>query len=264
MKKLLLSAVLLLLAFTLTACSGDDAPAAGSGWDTIIMGTSADFPPFEFVDDFGQGRHGQYSGIDVAIAVRIAEALGAELIIHDAAFGGLIMDLQAGTIDFIAAAMTIRPDRQLNVHFSIPYFTAMQYIVVPKGNTDINSAADLDGKIIGVQVETTGNFWVEDNIDYGSLLAFTHITPAMIDLRAGSLDAVVVDSGVAMMYVNRFPDELRLIRDGGAFPPENYGIAVRQDAQGVELLAVINQVLSEMLASGEIDDLVEFYFAQLD
>lgn len=253
MKKLFLALTLALATLALTAC-GDDSERG-----VIIMGTATGFLPFEFIADHGQGRHGQYSGIDIAIAVRIAEALDKDLVIHDAAFGGLIPALQAGTIDFIAAGMTIRPDRALSVHFSTPYFTAMQYIVVPLSNTTVHSAADLDGLFIGVQADTTGHFFVDENVNYGQLLAYVAITPAFVDLMAGGLDAVVIDSTVAMMYANRFSDQLRIVRDPASFSNENFGIAVRRDLAGLELLNTINFVLHEMLESGEIEALFAYY-----
>jgi len=224
---------------------------------TIVMGTSADFPPFEFVADHGQGRHGQYSGIDVAIAVRIAEALGADLEIHDAPFDGLIMELLHGRIDFIAAAMTIRPDRAEQVNFSVPYFAAMQYIVVQSNNNTINSAADLEGQYIGVQMGTTGYFFVSDSVNYGRLLPFTRALEPFMELMGGRIDAIVIDSDVARLFVGTYPDALRIISDSEAFAGEYYGIAVRQDDP--ELLAAINTVLREMQENGEIDALFAYY-----
>lgn len=154
MKKIFFATLMLTFMVILVGCGADNNERR-----TIIMGTSADFPPFEFIAEGGQGRHGQYDGIDVAIAVRLAEHIDADLIIHDADFGGLIMDLNGGSIDFIAAGMTIRPDRAEQVSFSIPYFTAMQYIAIQAGNTAITSASDLSGALVGVQIGTTGDFF---------------------------------------------------------------------------------------------------------
>ncbi|MCL2223735.1 MAG: transporter substrate-binding domain-containing protein [Defluviitaleaceae bacterium] len=239
-------------------------PAAPSAlqMDRIVLGTNAGFPPFEFIADAGQGRFGQYSGIDIAIGMRIAERLGAELVIHDAEFAGLIMELNAGTIDFIAAAMTIRPDRKEHVHFSTPYFTAMQYIVVPYADTTITSVEDLAGARIGVQLGTTGEFFVQDYVDYEDLLSYSLIAQGFMEMRRGGLDAIVVDSVVAMMFVNQHPDELRIIRDNDAFASEHYGIAVRHE--DTDLLAVINEVLEEMLSGGEIDALFGYYSERLN
>jgi polar amino acid transport system substrate-binding protein len=243
---------------TFASCGNDD----GLSMDRIVMGTNAAFPPFEFVADAGQGRYGQFSGIDVAIGMRIADALGAELVVHDTEFASLIMDLNSGTIDFIAAAMTIRPDRMNNVHFSIPYFTAIQYIVVPAGNTSVNNVGDLDGLSIGVQLATTGEMFIQDNVDYGNLMSYSLIAQGFMDLMSGSIDAVVVDSVVALMFVNQYSDRLRLVRDDEAFSSEHYGIAVRHE--DTELLAVINEVLREMIAEGELDELFGYYSEKLN
>ncbi|MCL2362515.1 MAG: transporter substrate-binding domain-containing protein [Defluviitaleaceae bacterium] len=223
---------------------------------TIIMGTSADFPPFEFIADGGQGRHGRYSGLDVAIAVRIAEALDADLVIHDAAFEGLIVDLQGGSIDFIAAAMTIRPDRMESVNFSIPYFAAVQYMVVMIDDYSIESAEDLNGLYVAVQGGTTGYFFVSDELD-ANVLPYIRASEAFAALLGGRVDAVVIDSAVAQRFVNANPDALRIVRDNEAFGDENYGIAVRFGEY--DLLDTINEVIAAMHASGELAELYYYY-----
>jgi polar amino acid transport system substrate-binding protein len=247
MKKVLL---LLLMSFLFAACGGTER-------ETIIMGTSADFPPFEFVADDGQGRHGHFSGIDVAIAVRIADALDMDLEIHDSEFGGLIPDLMSGRIDFIAAAMTITEERRQSVAFSEPYYTAMQYIVVQIDDDRVASTADLDGLYVGVQIATTGDLFVTENVAFGNISRYNRANEAFTSLRSGRLDAVVIDSAVAMMFVGSFPTELKIIRDMDAFENESYGIAVRLD--DTELLAGINAVIREMKANGEIEALFAYY-----
>ncbi|MCL2420632.1 MAG: basic amino acid ABC transporter substrate-binding protein [Defluviitaleaceae bacterium] len=254
MKKIFAVLALVLIAAVAAACgNGND----DSGWDTIVMGTSADFPPFEFIADDGQGRHGQYDGIDVAIAVRIAEHLGAELVIHDADFGGLIMDLNAGRIDFIAAAMTITEERAEQVSFSDSYFTALQYMAVPIDDDRIQSTADLEGMMVGVQIGTTGDMFVSYEVDGVEPQRYNRANEAFMALRAGQLDAIVIDSPVASMFVDAYPDELRIVRDNAAFGGENYGIAVRQE--DTELLAAINEVIAQMRAAGEIDELFAYF-----
>ena len=262
MKKMLIS-VILALALLLAACGGGTpaTPTAPAGAErpVIVMGTNAAFPPFEFVADYGQGRHGQFSGIDVAIGLRIAEHVGAELYIYDTEFASLIMEVQTGRIDFIAAAMTIRPDRAEQVHFSVPYFTATQYIVVPIDNTAVNSVRDLDGLIIGVQLGTTGDLFVSDYVNYGEVARYNRIMEAMMDLLGGSIDAVVVDSATAQLYVGRNADRVKIVRDPVNLAQEFYGIAV--NLENTELLEQINEVISEMVANGEIEALFAYYSA---
>ena len=227
---------------------------------TLIMGTSADFPPFAFVADGGQGRWGQYDGIDVAIGVRVAEQMGMDLVVRDAEFGGLIMDLNGGSIDFISSGMTIRPDRAEHVTFSNPYFTAMQYIAVPAGNpNNVNSVQDLAGLYVGTQLGTTGDIFVTDYVPGADVIRYNRINEAFMALRAGTIDAVVLDSATVLMFVGT-DGSLEIVRDNEAFESEFYGLAVRHE--DTELLAAINQVIADMQAAGELEDLFA-HFADL-
>ncbi|MDR0272763.1 MAG: transporter substrate-binding domain-containing protein [Clostridiales bacterium] len=222
----------------------------------IVMGTNAAFAPFEFIPASGEGRHGQYSGIDIAIGMRIAESLGAELRILDADFDGLLTDLNAGTVDFVAAAMSVNPGRLEEAAFSVPYFTDVQFIVVSADNTEINGANDLHGLHIGVQTGTTGEMFVLENIEFSELESYTLISQSVVHLLSGGIDAIVVDSIYANRLVNQYAG-LRLVSDENAFEREDFGIAVRHE--DTELLASINAVLTEMLENGEIDALYVYY-----
>lgn len=94
---------------------------------TIVMGTNAEFDPFEFHED-----DGTIAGFDVDLANYIAAELGMELKIEDMAFDSLISALQGGKVDFVAAGMTADPDRRKNVDFSDSYYSASQVIIVKK------------------------------------------------------------------------------------------------------------------------------------
>lgn len=92
-----------------------------------------------------------FDGLDVAIALEIANSMDKELVIEDMEFEGLLASVQTGKIDMAVAGMTIKPERLESVDFSIPYYTATQVIVVGADNTDITSAADLTtNKKVGV------------------------------------------------------------------------------------------------------------------
>ena len=227
----------------------------------LVMGTTADFPPFEFIAEGGQGRHGQYDGVDIAIAVRIAEHVGADLIIQDTDFNGLIMALNGGNIDFIAAAMTITPERAEQVSFSKPYFTAMQYIVVHADNEDIKSASDLAGMLIGVQIGSTGDFFATEHFESVEPIRYNRANEAFMALRSGQIDAVIIDSATALMFVGAANDgELAIVRDYLAFEGEYYGIAVRQG--DTKLLEAINEVITKMQDTGEIYELFSYFSDQ--
>ena len=101
------------------------ASEATSG-DTVVLGTNAAFPPFEYVE----GK--KIVGFDITMGERIAKTAGMKLEVLDMAFDSLIPALQAGTIDFIAAGMSVTEERKKNVDFSVPYFASEQVIIVRK------------------------------------------------------------------------------------------------------------------------------------
>ena len=101
------------------------ASIATSG-STVVLGTNAAFPPFEYVE----GKN--IVGFDITMGEKIAKAAGMKLEVMDMAFDSLIPALQSGTIDFIAAGMSVTEERKKNVDFSVPYFASEQVIIVRK------------------------------------------------------------------------------------------------------------------------------------
>ena len=94
--------------------------------ETVVLGTNAAFPPFEYVE----GK--KIVGFDITMGEKIAKTAGMKLEVLDMAFDSLIPALQAGTIDFIAAGMSVTDERKKNVDFSVPYFASEQVIIVRK------------------------------------------------------------------------------------------------------------------------------------
>jgi len=279
MKKLFLTLAILALALAaFTACnSGNDNGDGDNNYDnggaaaeprrTLVMGTSAGFPPFEFIADYGQGVIGQYAGIDISLVYRIAQELDVDIVIQDQEFAGLITALQSRQIDFIAAGMTIRPDRAEFVNFSVPYYTAGQRVIVQAGNTDINSIADLEGLIVGVQMGTTADMAITDGhndgvVTFQDIARFNQPAHGILDLLSGSLDAFVVDAPVARNFLAAYPDELRIFYDPNEFfGPEQFGMAFH--LEDLDLLAEFNAVLTRLIAEGYVEYLYAHYAALL-
>lgn len=213
----------------------------------IIWGTNAAFPPFEI------RRGDDVIGVDAEIAAKIAEKLGVELEVVDMDFEGLINALTSKQIDFIGAGFTIKPDREEQVLFTDTYFKAVQTIIIQEGNTEITKAADLEGKTIGVQSGTTGDFTAKEYTD--NIVRFDNALEAAIDLKNGRLDAVIVDDLPAQMIVQE--NEGLVLLDEKAADDEEYALAVRKGA--TDLQAVINEVLAELKAGGKIEEWVEEY-----
>ncbi|HOB87601.1 MAG TPA: basic amino acid ABC transporter substrate-binding protein [Bacillota bacterium] len=220
----------------------------GGGENVLVVGTNADFLPFEFYDD-----EGNIVGFDIDLAQAIAEILGMELRVEHMDFKGLVAAVQSGRVDVAIAAMTIDEERLEKVNFSDPYYNARQAIVVREDNDDIHDKEDLLDKKVAVQIGTTGDLTVTDmGLPEEQIVRLEKVTHVFLELENGQVDAVVIDLPVAQRYIN-IKEGLKLI--SGDFEDEMYGIAVAKENE--ELLEKINNALEQIKADGTLDKLME-------
>lgn len=270
MKKFSKLGVVLLVLMFLTSVAflgcdtenGEDIEPAGNGdsdttddvadtgeREELVMGTNADFPPFEFIDD-----NNEVAGFDVDLAKEIADILNMDLKIENMDFDGLVAAVSTGMIDMAVAAMTITEERKEQVNFSDAYIEAGQVIVVREDYDDIEGADDLTDKKVAAQLGTTGAIEAE-NLGVTDLVQFTKITEVFMELAQGKVDAVVVDAPVANLFMNQ-QDGLKIV--GDMLSAESYGIAVSKE--NTELLNGINDALSQIKESGKYDELLAKWF----
>lgn len=245
-KILALTLAVLMLAMAFTACSEKTNEEGET--KTLVFGTNAEFPPFEFVNTNG-GVIDDFDGIDIAIAKKIAEENGMTAKIENMEFDSLLLAIEGGQIDAAIAGMTIDPERAETVDFSIPYYTATQVMIV-KEDSDIATAADMADKKIVVIQGYTGETCVKDmGYEYE---AFKKGTEAILELVNGKCDVVVIDSATAEQFVGD-NEGLKIVEDAEAFAAEEYGIAVKKG--NTELLEKINTSIQKMLDDGTISAL---------
>ncbi|GKX29126.1 basic amino acid ABC transporter substrate-binding protein [Vallitalea longa] len=218
--------------------------------DVIVMGTNAEFPPFESVEG------GEYVGFDIDISKKIAEKLGMELKVENMQFSSLVAALQTKKVDFVAAGMTYTEEKAKEVNFSDNYFTTTQVIIVKKDNDTIKSKEDLVGKKIGVQAGTTGE---EESrkIEDATVESYDAGYAAVMNLTNGNIDAVVIDQKPAERFVAN-NDKIMILEE--ELTTESYAIAVNKDNE--ELLNTINEVFKELHENGEYDVLYNKYFGE--
>jgi polar amino acid transport system substrate-binding protein len=215
----------------------------------IVMGTNAEFEPFEYRDG------DNIVGFDVEIAKAIAAKTGQELKIEDMAFDTLIVGLNNEQMDFIAAGMSVTEERKTQVDFSVPYFKSKQMIIVKADDSSITKAEDLSGKKVGVQLGTTGDLFVSGT-DGVEVVQFDKAPLAVMDLKNGKVDAVVIDAEPAKKLVEGQSD-LKVL--DAPFVEEEYAIAVKKG--DTELLNTINAVIEELKQNGEYDKIYGQFFA---
>ncbi len=251
MKRIVAAALTLVVSFSLLTACGQGDETTG---EVLIVGTNAEFPPFEYIGDSGEPE-----GFDIALINAIADKLGMEIQIENLEFASLVGAI--GTkIDVAIAGMTIEEERLEMVDFSNPYYEALQYVIVPAGS-DIATAADLEGKTIGVQLGTTGDFIVQDEIAGATPAQFNKPVDAVNDLLNGRVDCVILDQNPAQVFADQYSDELVAL-DGTqfGFAMEYYAIALPKG--DTELADQINGALKEIIEDGTFDELVQTYIEQ--
>ena len=230
----------LLLALMLCA-----APAFAEEDNTFTIATNAEFAPWEMV-----GEGGEYVGIDMDLARLIAEELGMELVIENVDFNSVVNMVVTGKADAAIAGLTITPEREEEVLFSIPYATAVQSVIVREGYEEIATLDDLVGKIVGVQMSTTGDLFVSE-MEGVEVRQYSSGTNAAMDLAAGRVDAVMIDSAPAASIVSNI--EGLVILEGIEMDEESYSIAFAKD--NTELCEQVNAILEKLIEDGTVEEL---------
>jgi ABC-type amino acid transport substrate-binding protein/heat shock protein HslJ len=221
----------------------------------IIVGTSMNYPPFEFY--VGPA---QVDGLDIALMNEIGEHLGVEVEYHDLAFDGLGNALLLRQIDAAIAAISVTAERMALVGFSNVYFVSLDAIL---GQEDteitIDDVQDLAGYRVGVQSGTVYEEWLQTTlVDTGlmrpaNLHVYVDIGQALRDLGEGRLDLVVMDLPPAELAIEQGEFSIA----GQGLNQQLYALALRKGDDA--LRTEINRVMSELQSEGKFLELAEHY-----
>jgi ABC-type amino acid transport substrate-binding protein len=225
------------------------------GQGVLKVATEAGFMPFEYVD----AETGALLGFDMDLIREIGNVLGLEVQIDNIAWDGLIPALLNGNYDCLIAGITITDERKEAVDFSEPYFESVLTVVAKTGG-GISSLDDLAGKMVAVQINTTGDFTASDLYDAGDVKGvsrFDTVADAMQAVIIGAADAVVIDLPVAEAYLEANPSA-PLNHSGPVSDNEFYGIAVNKNNK--DLLEEINGALATLKAQGIYDAIYQKWF----
>ncbi|MDY4880692.1 MAG: ABC transporter substrate-binding protein [Gemmiger sp.] len=238
------------------AASSEAASSEASGELTtveagkLIMATNATFPPYEMTTDAGD-----FEGIDVEIAGAIAEKLGLELQIDDMDFDAALLSVQQGKADIVMAGVSVTEDRLLVMDFSDSYATGIQSIIVPE-DSDIASADDLAGHMIGCQCGTTGYIYCSDDFGDESVTAYDNGLTAVQALVNGQVDCVVIDNAPAQEFVAANPG-LKILDT--SYVEEEYAIGMGKG--NTAMLEAVNGALADLKEDGTIQAIVDKYIS---
>lgn len=257
MKKLKITVFIVLITFVLAACgggseepdSGDTSSGDGSTYNLIEEGklnfaSSGEFKPFSYMEN------GEMDGYDVAVANAIAEKLGLEAVPNKSKFAGIVTGVKQSRHDIAVASHTITDKRLKEVDFSDPYYYSGP-VIYTRPDSDIQSAADLEGKEISV---SRGSTYVKMAQDY------TDNTPqvdsdvvALQSLATGHHDAVITDAITGSTAIENGLEIVAVEQLGVS----KQAVAVKKEND--KLLEDINQALQELKESGELAKISKEY-----
>ena len=180
--------------------------------DKLIVGTNAEFPPFEYMNDKKQP-----DGFDIAMIKEIGKRMDKKVEIQNMEFKSLIGAMESESINTVIAGMTKTAEREESVDFSDSYYTSNQAIILKK-DSKIKKLSQLSGKKIGVQEGTTGDIissgekFGEKNkviVKKATVKRYKKGVDAVMDLKNGAIDAVVIDEKPAQEFVKNNAKKLK-------------------------------------------------------
>ena len=258
LKKITIIALILAMAVSVLAgCGGTETEEpAGDEMTTLILGTSADYAPFEFMYPNEDGEM-VYGGIDIYVAEYMAEYMGVELVIENMSFNNLLTALNKGDFDIVMADIEATPARKEVADFTDAYLIsdATPRFLVKKENADqYKSYADFEGKTIGAQTATT-KLQIISEIPNVNAVALQNVLDLIKEVSYDKLDAILVDGAVALQYEATNDDLVALSFPELGEPAEICCAVEKGDPKN--LLPVLNEAIAKMIEEGKIEEFKE-------
>lgn len=276
MKKLLSLLLALVMLLSFAACANDDTPPAdgddqqqeeqnGSEAGTmnkladikaageLVVGTSADYPPYEFHTEI-DGKD-TIVGFDISIAQAFADELGVELKLVDMAFESLLISLQNGDFDLVMAGLTPDEKRAKTVDFTDVFFHNKQIVIIRAEDADkYVTTEDMAGTTLGVQAGTVQETIAADLTDENKVVKLKKFPELIMELKTGKIDGVCTNTMVASAYVSAHPD--LLCQDIGiVWDNTGFAGAIQKGDNG-EFMAFLNETIAKLQEDGSIDRFV--------
>jgi len=264
LKKLVALGLIAVMSAGMVACGKKDAGSSSSQSalaqiqenKKLVLGTSPDYPPFEFL--VSEGGKGNVVGADIELAKKLAEKMGVELEIKTIDFDALIPALQSGKVDVVITGMSPTEERKKNIDFSDVYFQGKNGVIVKKGDAGkYKTEDDLKKAKLGVQKGSTQETYLKDTLKITDYKALTAVPDLVMDLKNGNVDAIVLNDKVAGINVTKYDgvelaSELKMTSAG---EDEAMAIAVKK-GDNKDLIELMNKEIKALNDSGEYDKIL--------
>lgn len=247
--KLVVFLSIMLLAALAAGCGGSsDKLGTIKEKGKIVLGTSADFPPFEF--HLPVNGKDEIVGLDIAVAEAVAKELGVELEIKDMDFDSVLLALTSGKVDFAMSGLSVTDERKQSVDFTKEYYQSEQAIVIRAEDQSIyKTLAEFKGKAIGAQLGSVQEEVARTQLADTKTDTLPKIPDLILKLKSGKVDGVVLDLPVAEAFVSKNSD----LVIAGAKPVNQGGFAAAVKKGDAELLKAIDNVLDKLVKENKLD-----------
>lgn len=237
---------LIAVALLLSACAKEP--------DKLIVGTSADYPPYESVDEAGN-----FVGFDLDLIREVGKRMGVEVEIKDMAFDALIAAVQEKKVDVVIAAMQSSPERDEKVDFSNPYhYQKDAFLTAADSPIVLNKALDAAGHSIGVQTGTIQEKWAMENLvpagtKEDQIFRYERVDQGALDVKAGRVDILFINADPAAELAKNLGIKVALVTDETVIGGQSIALPEGEKA----LKEDIDRILAELEKEGFIQKLQE-------
>ena len=230
-----------------------EASEAGAAGGTFTVGFDQEFPPMGFVGD-----DGEYTGFDLEVAKEVAERLGLEFVPQPVDWAAKDMELESGNIDCIWNGFTMT-GREDDYTWSEAYMANQQVFVVT-AESGIKTLADLAGKVVEVQAESSAEAALKDDPDLTGTVGTLQTTPdyntAFMDLQMGAVDAIAMDEVVARFQIEQRQVDFIVLDE--TLAAENYAVGFKKGND--TLKDQVQEQLEALAADGTLAKISEKWF----
>ena len=239
----------LAMVFGMTSCSK-------KATNEFVLGLDDSFPPLGFRDE-----DNKVVGYDIDLAAEVCKRIGKTLRCQPIDWAAKEQELNTGKIDCIWNGFTMTDERRQAMACTPAYLENAQVVVV-RGDSNVNSLADMAGKVIGIQAGSSAQEAVDAAAEFKSslkaIVEFSENITALNDLQIGNIDGVVMDEVVAAYNIKQSGRDFVILEESLA--PEEYGIAFKKN--NTELRDKVWNTLKEMEADGTVASISEKWFGE--
>ena len=256
MKKrfLVLLSIMAVLTIVLAGCGNqkDNSVKKVQDKKTLVVGTSADYAPFEF--PIMQNGKKQIVGFDILLAKQIGKDLGVKVKIVNTDYPDLLPELKNNKVDMVIAGMTPTAQRRKSIAFSTPYYYTSNTLLVRKADaTKYNTIADLKQKSVGAQQSSTQETIAKQQLKDSNVVTESLVTGMTTELQNGKLDGVVMEKAISDNYVRKYPEKYAVAKVKLSTPKQASQICVAGRKGDKALMKRTNKVIKHLKKSGQLD-----------